>query len=163
MASSPAHLQALLDALAAFCHTLHMEVSVVKTKVMVVAAGATSPVVFTCNGQAIEQVQSFRYLGLHFHSSGSISHLISPMKAKAAGSWAVVQQYATLFSPDTNIMRSFFGQKDHMQVFRFVLDCLDFHRPQTYLLGHLLLPCSATHGSAPDVQPCVYSCVKQSA
>lgn len=92
MASSPAHLQALLDALAAFCHTLHMEVSVAKTKVMVVAAGATSPVVFTCNGQAIEQVQSFRYLGLHFHSSGSISHLISPMKAKAAGSWAVVQR-----------------------------------------------------------------------
>ena len=38
----------------------------------------------------------------------------------------VRQQYATLFSPDTNTMRSFFGQTDHMQVFRFVLDCLDF-------------------------------------
>ena len=92
MASSPAHLQALLDALAGFCHTLHMEVSVAKTKVMVVAAGVSSPVVFTCNGQAIKQVQSFRYLGLHFHSAGSISHLISPMKAKAAGSWSVVRR-----------------------------------------------------------------------
>ena len=92
MASSPAHLQALLDALALFCQTLQMEISVAKTKVMVVAAGTSFPAVFTCNGQTIEQVQSFRYLGLHFHSSGSISHLISPMKAKAAGSWAVVQR-----------------------------------------------------------------------
>ena len=38
----------------------------------------------------------------------------------------VRQQYAPLFSSDTNTMRSFFGQKHHMQVFKFVLDCLDF-------------------------------------
>ena len=36
------------------------------------------------------------------------------------------QQYAALFSTDTNTMRSFFAQQDHMQVFSFVLDCLDF-------------------------------------
>ena len=35
-------------------------------------------------------------------------------------------QYAALFTPDTNTMRSFFAQQDHMQVFKFVLDCLDF-------------------------------------
>jgi len=35
------------------------------------------------------------------------------------------QQYATLFSPDTDTMRSFFAQRDHMQVFNFILDCLD--------------------------------------
>ena len=41
---------------------------------------------------------------------------------------AVRQQYAPLFSTDTNTMRSFFAQQDHMQFFRFVLDCLDvFH------------------------------------
>lgn len=38
------------------------------------------------------------------------------------------QQYAPLFSSDTNTTRSVFGQKDHMQVFRFVLDCLGFLR-----------------------------------
>ncbi len=36
------------------------------------------------------------------------------------------QQYAALFTPGTDTMRSFFGQKDHMQVFSFILDCLDF-------------------------------------
>ena len=35
------------------------------------------------------------------------------------------QRYAALFTPETDTMRSFFGQRDHMQVFKFV-DCLDF-------------------------------------
>ncbi len=38
---------------------------------------------------------------------------------------AIRQRYAPLFSTDTNTMRSFFAQQDHMQVFKFVLDCLD--------------------------------------
>ena len=92
MASSPAHLQALIDALAAFCATLHMEVSVLKTKVMVVSASPTSSTNFTCNCQSVDEVQSFKYLGLHFHASGSISHLIRPLKAKAERAWAIVQQ-----------------------------------------------------------------------
>ena len=37
MASSPEHLQALIDALAIYCATLHMEINVAKTKVMVVS------------------------------------------------------------------------------------------------------------------------------
>ncbi len=36
------------------------------------------------------------------------------------------QQYAALFTPETDTMRSFFGQQDRMQVFKFILDCLDF-------------------------------------
>ncbi len=35
---------------------------------------------------------SVRRVGLHFHASSDISHLITPLVAKAAGSWAVVQQ-----------------------------------------------------------------------
>ena len=38
---------------------------------------------------------------------------------------AVRQRYAPLFSTDTNTMNAFFAQQDHMQVFKFVLDCLD--------------------------------------
>ena len=91
-ASLPQQLQALIDALAAFCHTLHMQVSVAKTKSMVVSAGSSPSATFTCNGELIEQVQSFKYLGLHFHASGNISHLIRPLKAKATGAWTVVQR-----------------------------------------------------------------------
>ncbi|DBA87967.1 TPA: hypothetical protein ACH3X1_004952 [Trebouxia sp. C0004] len=38
---------------------------------------------------------------------------------------AVRRKYAPLFSTDTNTMRSFFAQPDHMQVFKFVLDCIN--------------------------------------
>ncbi len=77
-----------------------MEISVAKTKVMVVSRSLTgSPsleaAVFTCNGLLVEQVDTFKYSGLHFHSSmisGGIAHLITPLKVRAAGSWAVVQQ-----------------------------------------------------------------------
>ncbi|DBA79817.1 TPA: hypothetical protein ACH3X1_008477 [Trebouxia sp. C0004] len=75
-----------------------MEMSVAKTKVMVVSKSLTrspSPeaVVFTCNGLVVERVDTFKYLGLHFHTSGGISHLITPLKAKAAGSWAVEEEF----------------------------------------------------------------------
>ena len=36
------------------------------------------------------------------------------------------QQYAALVTADTDTMRSFFAKQDHMQVFSFLLDCLDF-------------------------------------
>ena len=36
------------------------------------------------------------------------------------------QHYAPLFSTQTDTMTSFIAQKDHMQVFKFILDCLDF-------------------------------------
>ena len=91
-ASTPSQLQALIDALATYCQTVHMQISVTKTKLMVVSSTASPPLTLTCNGQHIEQVQSFKYLGLRFHESGNISHLIRPLKAKAAGSWAVVQR-----------------------------------------------------------------------
>ena len=97
LAGSPQDLQALIDALVGYCATLHMEISVAKTKVMVVSRSQArlpglEAAVFTCNGLLVEQGDTLKYLGLHFHSSGGISHLITPLKAKAAGSWAVVQQ-----------------------------------------------------------------------
>ena len=86
MASSPEHLHALIDALAIYCVTLHMEINVAKTKVMVVSkpSGRVPPpvaAVFTCSGLAVEHVDTFKYSGLHFHTSGGISRLIAPLKA----------------------------------------------------------------------------------
>ena len=44
---------------------------------------------------------------------------------KCPALWPFRQQYAALFTSDTDTMRSCFEQ-DHMQVFSFILDCLDF-------------------------------------
>lgn len=95
MASSPAQLQALIDALACYCAALHMALSVPKTQVMVVSNVPTEPVVFTCNGNPVEQVPSFKYCGLHFHRSDAI-HVIQPTRAEAGGSWATVQRRHSL-------------------------------------------------------------------
>ena len=97
VASSPEHLQTLIDALAIYCATLHKEINVAKTKVMMVSKPSVRqrpPVatVFTCNSLTVEHVDTLKHLGLHFHTSGGISHLIAPLKAKAAWSWGVVQQ-----------------------------------------------------------------------
>ena len=64
-----------------------MEISVPKTKVMVMSAVPAPAVGVTCNGN-VEQVPTFKYLGFHFHQSGSIAHLVTPIKARAGGSWA---------------------------------------------------------------------------
>ena len=91
LASLLEQLQALIDALAAYCTTLQMEISVPKTKVMVVSAVPAPVMTFTCNDNPVEQVATFKYLGLHFHQSRSIAHLVTPIKLKAGGSWAAVQ------------------------------------------------------------------------
>ena len=57
VAGSPEHLQALIDALAVYCATLHMDINVAKTKVMAVSKPSVRqppPVatVLTCNGGA---------------------------------------------------------------------------------------------------------------
>ena len=96
MASSPEQLQALIDALAVYCATSRMEISEPKTKVMVVSAVPAPAVYFTCNGNTVEQVATYEYLGLHFHQSGSIVHLVIPIKARAGGSWAAVQRHHSL-------------------------------------------------------------------
>ena len=88
LASSPEQLQALIDALAASCATLQMEISVPKTKVMVVSA---------------VPVATLKYLGLHFHQSGSIAHLVMPIRSKAGGSWAAVQRRNSLLQCGSTI------------------------------------------------------------
>ena len=87
LAGTPQHLQALIDALVSYCATLHMEISVAKTKVMVVSRSQArlpglEAAVFTCNGLLVEQVDTLKYLGLHFHSSGGISHLYDTSEGK---------------------------------------------------------------------------------
>ncbi|DBB02820.1 TPA: hypothetical protein ACH3X1_016715 [Trebouxia sp. C0004] len=103
MASSPEHLQALIDALSSYCAILHMEISVLKTKVMVVSPVPAPAVAFSCNDNPIEQVTSFKYLGLHFHQSGAVAHLVTPIRSKAGGSWAAVQRRHSLLQGGTCI------------------------------------------------------------
>ena len=80
LATWPGDLQALIDALAAYIGMLHIEISAAKTQVMALFASGVPASSFTCNGHSIEQARTFKYLGLHFHDSGDIAHLIQPIR-----------------------------------------------------------------------------------
>ena len=72
-----------------------MEISVPKTKIMVVSSVPAPAAAFSCNGNPIEQV-AFQVLGLYFHQSGAVVLLVNPIKLKAGGSWAAVQRRHSL-------------------------------------------------------------------
>ena len=63
---------------------------------MIVSPVPAPAVAFSCNDNPIEQVTSFKYLGLHFHQTGAVAHLVTPIKSKAGGSWAAVQRRHSL-------------------------------------------------------------------
>ncbi len=90
LAHRPSHLLALIKVVADYCQELHMQVSIAKTKVMII--GDDTQHTFTCTNQPLEQVESFKNLRLPFHQSGHIAHLITPKLNKAAASQAIVQQ-----------------------------------------------------------------------
>ena len=66
LANRPSHLHALIMALADYCQELHMQVSIAKTKVTIIGDGTQT--IFTCQNQPLDQVESFKYLGLPFIS-----------------------------------------------------------------------------------------------
>ena len=50
-----------------------------------------------CNGQVLEQVDNFRYLGLHFNAQSSIQATFPMLKQKMFAAWALLKrQYGNL-------------------------------------------------------------------
>ena len=91
---SPKGLQKQLDILQAFCKDHGLTVNVSKTQVVVFERKRSKSPVFTYNGDSIEQVESFKYLGICFHSSRGLSCAIeylcnSARKTVFCGPWAV--------------------------------------------------------------------------
>ena len=85
-------LQKCLDNLAAYCHMWQLEVNVDKTKVMVMSAGRTAARDITFQGQELQCVNSYKYLGLMISSDGSISKMIEERVTKAKQSSFVLRQ-----------------------------------------------------------------------
>ena len=105
-----------------------MQVSVAKTKVMIIGNGTQAT--FTCQSQPLEQVESFKYLGLPFHQPGHISHLITPKLNKAAASWAIVQQkHAQLQCSDTACLKFRLFQSILAPAFHYGCPIWGMHSP----------------------------------
>jgi hypothetical protein len=69
MSHTPARLQKQLDVLQAFCYEHELTVNVKKTKVVVFEACKFVCQAFQYEGEAIEQLNSFKYLGVELHGT----------------------------------------------------------------------------------------------
>jgi len=71
IATTPTAFQQLTDKVDAVSRDYGLEISTRKIKVMVTSEGRDH--IFTCNGEALEQVESSRYLGAVITSTGDCS------------------------------------------------------------------------------------------
>ena len=87
---SPAGLQLLLDSMNDFCLGLGLVISPTKTEV-VVFNGPGTPSLWHVGSQTLPQSPRFKYLGLVFHESGSLSPALKRLAQNAAGARAQLQ------------------------------------------------------------------------
>ena len=83
MSTTPAGLQRLLNALQLFCEQRQLSVNLTKTKVVTFGSRAKCQA-FTFNGNEVERVQSYRYLGFEFHATKNLSHGVSKLVSAAS-------------------------------------------------------------------------------
>jgi len=69
MSHTPTRLQKQLDVLQAFCYERQLTMNVKKTKVVVFEARKSMCQAFQYEGEAIEQLNSFKYLGVELHGT----------------------------------------------------------------------------------------------
>jgi hypothetical protein len=72
-------LQRLMDRLARFCEDRRLTVNIEKTKTLVFGARTSLKTPITLKGMPIEQVESFKYLGLVFHQNCSFKLAIDTL------------------------------------------------------------------------------------
>ncbi len=97
MSETPQGLQKQIDATFEFCVERQLVINVSKTKVVVFEKCRSAMPEFTYRGTTIEQVQSFRYLGLELHSTRGMAVAID--KLTAAGKKALFALRRTCNDP----------------------------------------------------------------
>ena len=84
MARSEQELQRLLDALQAFCREVGLSVNNSKSVVMVFGSQGSSQLPtpsLTIANEVLQQVECFKYLGVHFHSTKWLREASSTLSA----------------------------------------------------------------------------------
>jgi hypothetical protein len=100
MSHTPAGLQKQMDVLQAFCCERQLTVNVKKTKVVVFEARKSVCQTFQHEGKTIEQLNSFKYLGVELHGTkgmqAAIQRLAMSGKRQFLHCGADAQSYASL-------------------------------------------------------------------
>ena len=154
-------LQRLMDRLERFCEDRRLTVNIEKTKTLVFGARKRLKTPITLKGMPIEQVESFKYLGLIFHQNCSFKLAIDTLLASALkATFGLHRQCANLRTIDPRLKcqlfdalvypilsygceiwgsNSLYGEdleRWHRQFMRQVLG-LPSHSPSSMLYGEL--------------------------
>ena len=99
-ANSPDELQRCLDLLSNYCNIWKLTVNVSKTKVMVFRNGDILPrdLAFYYNGEPLEIVKEFKYLGLVFTTGGSFAAAQSALSGQAQKAIFKLNRYLYKFT-----------------------------------------------------------------
>jgi hypothetical protein len=93
MSHTPARLQKQLDVLQAFYYERQLTMNVKKTKVVVFEACKSVCQVFQYEGEAIEQLNSFKYLGVELHGTKGMQAAIQRLAMSGKkGSFCIAVQ-----------------------------------------------------------------------
>ena len=82
MSRTLAGLQQQLNALQRFCEQQQLHVNLAKIKVVTFGSRARYPA-FTFNGDEVDRVQSYKYLGFGFHATKKLAHGVSELVSAA--------------------------------------------------------------------------------
>ncbi|KAK9843752.1 hypothetical protein WJX81_004916 [Elliptochloris bilobata] len=96
LATSPAHLQRLLDVAHGFLTSVGMELSVNKTCVMafgVAAAAAAEGVAWSCGGVRLEREEQYKYLGVTFSAAAGIAAAFPALRGRLYASWERLRRH----------------------------------------------------------------------
>ena len=97
LATTAEGLQQLIDAAADYCVAIGMAISVPKTKTMVFTDGEAQHASWHCNGQVLQQLDNFKYLGLLFNAQSGVQGTFPLLKQKMFAAWALLKrQYGNL-------------------------------------------------------------------
>ena len=143
IASSPEQLHALIDAFKLvflLCYHAHGDRRPKDKSDGCLSGACTSYGVLMqyCNGNAVKQVATFKYLGLHFHQSGAVVHLIDPIKS--GGSWAAVQRRHSLLQCGKSVNLQLHLKKAVLvPVIQFGCQMWGMHSPRVAAADHARL------------------------
>ena len=97
VSSTPDGLQRLIDAADLWCQAVGMQPSPNKTQVMEMTGKPAADFQWSCAGQAVQQVQEVRYLGIIFASGQGFLPSLQRMAGRMWAAWAQLwKQYGSL-------------------------------------------------------------------
>ena len=112
MAESPTELQLALDALGEYCQTWKLKINIDKTKIMGFTKGKTQTPVqdFWLNGEKLEMVDSYVYLGTTFQSNGKFTGAIQKQINQAHRALFVIKSKKEKFNLPIDIVLDLFDK-----------------------------------------------------